>query len=117
TRVFVYASSAFAYDPTVSPATERSPISPSTFYHLSKVCGESIVDLSTARHPCRAVALRIAAPYGWGQSMTTVLWRFLLAARDSREIMLLGAGTREQDFVHVEDVVTAVEYAIDRTVE
>jgi UDP-glucose 4-epimerase len=113
--VFVYASSAFAYDHTTqSPAVESDRLSPASFYHLSKICGEAVVSITAVRLRFRAVSLRLAAPYGWGQDPSTVLWRFLLSARQSHEINVYGTGERSQDYVHIDDVVTAFELAMDR---
>jgi nucleoside-diphosphate-sugar epimerase len=115
--VFVYASSAFVYDPAGQrPAVESDCVAPTSFYHLSKTAGEALVSVATTRLDARAVSLRVSAPYGWGQEPATVLWRFLYAARQSRDITLFGSGERRQDFVHVDDVVTAVECVIDRPV-
>jgi UDP-glucose 4-epimerase len=62
------------------------------------------------------VSLRIAAAYGREQKQDTVLWRYIRAASDSRDLAVWGSGSRSQDFVHVSDVVTAFELAMDRSV-
>ncbi|MDH0089853.1 NAD(P)-dependent oxidoreductase [Achromobacter mucicolens] len=58
------------------------------------------------------VILRICAPYGPRQSSRTVLRTFIERALRGEDILFYGSGTREQDFIHAQDVALAVKAAL-----
>ncbi|WP_338880527.1 NAD(P)-dependent oxidoreductase [Achromobacter veterisilvae] len=58
------------------------------------------------------VIFRICAPYGPRQSSRTVLRHFIERALRGEDILFFGSGTREQDFVHAQDVALAVKAAL-----
>jgi nucleoside-diphosphate-sugar epimerase len=106
---FIYASSAFIYDPAGGARlTEESKPRPSTYYHLSKYHGEQVCDLAQRQHGLRTACLRIAAAYGPGQTTRSVIRVFVEAAKRSQDLTVYGSGHRTQDFIHVSDVVKAM---------
>lgn len=60
------------------------------------------------------VALRISAPYGPGQSVSTVVRTFLTRALRGDDLLFHGSGSRMQDFVFVDDVADAVARCVVR---
>lgn len=62
----------------------------------------------------RATVVRISTPVGPGISPGSALGRFIDAARSGRPIQLWGYGSREQDYVDVEDIAALVAIAIAR---
>lgn len=105
----VYASGMF-YRRSPEVLTEAAELDPRTLYHREKASSEE-------RGLAAGVtfsALRLSAPYGAGQQVRTVLKIFLERARRSEAIQYFGAGTREQDFTHVRDVVAAARACLER---
>lgn len=107
----VYASSMF-YQRSPAPVAEDGPLDPPTLYHREKARSEELGLAWAARTGLTFTALRLSAPYGAGQQVRTVLKIFLERARQGQPIQYFGAGTREQDFTHASDVVTAVLAAV-----
>lgn len=60
----------------------------------------------------RSTVLRISAPLGTGISSATVVGRFIETAKAGRTIELWGSGTREQNYVDVQDIADAIVRAI-----
>jgi UDP-glucose 4-epimerase len=91
----------------VSEATEPRPLSP---YGASKVAAEAYTrafgsaDLPTA-------SLRLFNVYGLGQNSnySGVIEVFVHRALSSRDLIIFGGGNQTRDFVHVDDVASAIE--------
>ena len=56
----------------------------------------------------QATVLRIAAPIGEGLPRTTVVGRFMAAAKGACELEIWGSGQREQNYVDVVDIADAL---------
>jgi nucleoside-diphosphate-sugar epimerase len=106
----IYASSAYIYDghATERPFVEESRPLARTYYHLSKLAGELLLQTGSRRHGVPVACLRIASPFGPGQPARGVLRAFLSQAREGKDLILSGSGERRQDFVHVDDVSQAM---------
>lgn len=113
-RYFLQTSSCAVYGERAEPSTELSLPLPSTLYAVSKLACEALADslLIPARIP--ACHLRISAPYGPHQAMTTVVKKFLTHAVRGEEISIWGTGRRTQNFVFEEDIAQAVFLALGR---
>lgn len=85
-------------DPSISP------------YIFAKMQAENLIRAKLASH----AVLRICAPYGPHQKTRTVLRIFIESALNGSALTYHGSGSREQDFVHVEDVAAAILSAIRR---
>lgn len=82
---------------------ERSPVQPGSAYAAAKLESEKrFLDL-----PAGAAVFRITSPYGPEQRTENVIRRFCRAAT-AGHIEVWGTGSREQDFIHVDDVASAV---------
>jgi UDP-glucose 4-epimerase len=109
---FVYLSSGGAiYGETDHPAVETDLPAPQSHYGLNKLAAEQIVRLEARSY----AILRPSNIYGPGQRSDLeggVVAIFLerLLADDAVEIH--GDGSQRRDFIHVEDVVRAVEVAL-----
>lgn len=107
-KKFIYASSmAVIGRPCVFPVDENHILKPDSFYALSKLCAECLCEEYRISKKNSTTSLRISAPYGSGSNTYTVLPIFLNNALNSKNLILYGRGTRRQDLVHVEDVVSA----------
>lgn len=105
---FVYISSLSVLgEPVQWPITERTPVAPSTPYATSKLAGEMACEKARQDGMMAATSLRITSPYGSDMKPTTVLPRFVAQALRGETLHWFGTGRRAQDFVHVDDVVSA----------
>ena len=105
----VHLSSMSVYTPGGAvPLDEDTATEPRGPYAESKLDSEALV----MRELSPGLVLRLPSPYGPGMRPITVMPRFLTMARVHRLVTFHGAGTREQDFVHVADVAAAGMAAI-----
>jgi UDP-glucose 4-epimerase len=104
---FVYLSSISVIGaPRQIPVREDHPLAPPLTYSLGKLGGEMACAIARSKG-VNAVALRLASPYGLGMATTTVLPSFVATALAGKTLRWHGSGSRSQDFIHVDDVVSA----------
>lgn len=104
----VYASSCGVYtDRTLGPIAESAPTGGSSPYFAAKLAGERLFQLSST-------VLRLSSPVGPTAASETVLSRFVTSAMNERRITVWGTGSREQDFVDVDDLAELVRLALAR---
>jgi len=99
--------------PVVQPLTEEHPTAPLTAYHAAKLYGEHLTGIATA-HGLPCAALRITAPVGPGMPDNRILSVFVRRAKEHAPLLLMGSGTRQQNYVDVRDIAQAVEQCIAR---
>ena len=105
---FVYLSSISVIgSPREIPVTESHPLAPASAYSLGKLGGEMACAIARGRDR-PVVALRLASPYGAGMNPATVLPLFVARALAGETLHWHGSGSRAQDFIHIDDVVTAL---------
>jgi UDP-glucose 4-epimerase len=104
----VFFSSASVYGGTVGRIDEATPVAPLLGYARGKLETEAAI----AARGVSATVFRLVAPYGPRQTRPTVLYRFLEAALEGSPLRYYGTGTRTQDFLHVDDVATAITLAL-----
>ena len=94
---------------------ESSVTNPSSPYGSSKLAMEDMINDFTQTHDVNAIILRLFNVYGVGQSpeYAGVITKFLSAARDNSSLTIFGDGSQTRDFVHVNDVVSAIILSID----
>ena len=115
---FVYSSTGALYTAGPSPSTENESIAPpvrAPYYLTSKFAGESFVAAECARHGTRLTTVRIASAYGPGMQSSSVVARFIDAARRGASLNVVG-GDHTADFVYVDDVALAIVIATERRV-
>ena len=105
----VYLSSSILYD-ALDPGLkdERSPVTATTPYAGAKLDGEL-----AARSLADSVVMRLPSPVGGSADRRTVLDLFVERAARAEELEVWGTGTREQDFIHVDDIAAFVVRALD----
>jgi UDP-glucose 4-epimerase len=107
-----YISGTSLYGCVDTTVTEESPVQPRGPYLAEKRHTEERL---LALHD-RSVVLRVSAVYGPSQRSTTVLQTFIRKALLGEDVLFFGSGSREQDFVAVEDVARAVVAALTSSV-
>jgi UDP-glucose 4-epimerase len=93
------------------PARESDPRRPLSPYGVAKLAAEEYIAAWNRLHATRHTVLRFANVYGPRQESTLeggVVAIFLDAMADAREAAIFGDGGQTRDFVHVDDVVSAV---------
>ena len=107
----VYTSSTRLYDGlSKDEVSETEPLvfdvaDPRRVYDLSKALGEN---LTIARSLERGSVARLANIYDWEDGAPGFLSEWLIAARASREIKLQSSPHVARDYIHLDDVVTAM---------
>ena len=115
----IFASSAAVYgDAAVPPVDESRCPAPLTPYAASKVAGEHLCAVFTARCGLETTVLRYFNVYGPRQDpcaeYAAVVPRFLVRALAGKPPVIYGDGTQTRDFVYVGDVVRATILALQR---
>ena len=108
TRV-VYCSSTSVFGTCPEVVSEDTPAHPENAYAAGKLAAEeAFCALSNA-----PVILRINSPYSERQKTRTVLKIFMESAHAGRPLRFHGSGARTQDFVHADDVASAIVQAVE----
>ena len=97
----IYCSTVSIYKESDLPIFENSKIEPNSIYGKSKYFGEKII----MTHPNYSI-VRISSMYGVGMKEITFLPAIINNAIDSKNINLLGDGSRRQNYVSVGEVAT-----------
>jgi UDP-glucose 4-epimerase len=110
----VFASTNAVTGPMLDPAiTERSSLRPLTPYGATKAAGEMMMSAYTAVYGIRCTALRLTNVYGPGmQAKDSIVARLMRAIRLDNTFEVYGDGLQVRDYVHVADVVSAMEIAL-----
>lgn len=106
-RLVFTSSGGAIYGDTGQPATETSPSKPLSYYGVHKLLAEQYVRWSGIGH---AIA-RPSNVYGPGQSADgegAVIAAFVSEARQSSTLVIHGDGRQRRDFLHVDDLVSAL---------
>ncbi|WP_242540111.1 NAD-dependent epimerase/dehydratase family protein [Trinickia mobilis] len=108
----IYCSGTAVYGPLQedAPVREGHDLAPYGGYIEGKVWAEQEIVERVASH----AILRICAPYGTDQRTRTVLRLFIERAIAGQTLGFFGTGTREQDFLHVDDLADLIVRAVSR---
>jgi nucleoside-diphosphate-sugar epimerase len=107
----IYLSSTRLYDgQNKATVTETDPLlfdpsDPRRIYDLSKALGENI---TVARTGGRGAVARLANVYDWEEGAPGFLSEWLIRAAGEREIRLESSPNVVRDYIHLDDVVTAL---------
>lgn len=114
--VFNFISSWFVYGDVPMPATEDGPCKPRGFYSVTKLAAEGLVQSYCETFGLKYRILRLCGVYGPGdkpsKQKNALQWLIgELAA--GRPIELYNGGNFTRDYLHVSDVVRAIDLCID----
>jgi nucleoside-diphosphate-sugar epimerase len=108
--IYMSSCSVYARRDTI-PNSPRSPLADNlTHYAAAKVDGERLF------RERDAAIFRLSAPVGANMRPGLVFSRFASACRTGHPIELWGTGTREQDFIHLDDICDLMLLATDSEV-
>jgi UDP-glucose 4-epimerase len=108
----VFASSAAVYGEAEPPNSESVCCEPINPYGASKLAAESLVSAYSASYGISATVLRFFNIYGPG--CHGVIPEFIRQSLRTKSITMFGDGMQTRDFIHVDDVVRAIELSLDR---
>ena len=97
--------------PPVNESSLPKPISP---YGASKLAGEGYAHAFAKAYGLRTVALRFANVYGpWSERKQGAVNMFFKALHTGDPILIYGDGTSSRDYIHVDDISTALRLALE----
>jgi UDP-glucose 4-epimerase len=97
--------------PPVSEQSLPKPISP---YGASKLAGEGYAHAFGKTYGIRTAAIRFGNVYGpWCARKRGVLNVFFESIHEGRPMVIYGDGTSSRDYVHVEDISSALQLALE----
>jgi UDP-glucose 4-epimerase len=103
----VYGASCFEVD-------ESIPLAPSGLYGVNKAIIEDSLGLVSRLHSVPFCIMRISSAYGPGMPLRNAIPTFLSCIRQGERPKILSDPKALRDYVYVEDVVLAAEYAARR---
>jgi len=102
--------------PTIIPTPESAPTDPISAYGINKLAVEKYMALYRHLYGLDYQVLRIANPYGPGQSpfkKQGVVASIMHSALSGHAVEIWGTGEVTRDFIHVDDVASAFLHALD----
>ncbi len=109
-RRFVHISTSELYGSTEAPATEQSPIKPTSPYAVSKAAFDQYL-LCLRDTPYKDVPFTILRPsncYGEGQQLHRLIPRAVLYGLLGKKLPLHGGGIAEKSYLHSRDLARAI---------
>jgi UDP-glucose 4-epimerase len=101
--------------PPVDETSLPKPISP---YGASKLAGEGYAYAFSQCFGMRTIALRFGNVYGpWSERKQGAMNMFFKAIHAGEPIVIYGDGTSSRDYIHVDDIATALRLALERDVD
>lgn len=98
--------------PIEHPVTETHPIHPYTVYHITKLTEELLANYASEYHGIRTASFRISAPVGPRMNPATIFPTFVRKALNNEDLVLLGNGTRKQNYLYVKDIAYCLELSL-----
>lgn len=109
---FIQFSSAAVYgNPELLPISEENKIAPMSPYGWHKYMAEIVCKKFTALYNIPTISLRIFSVYGEGLRKQ-LFWDIYQKIRMSNIITLFGTGNESRDFIHISDLVKAIDVVI-----
>jgi UDP-glucose 4-epimerase len=106
---FVFASSSAPIGRAEPPVTEQTICRPISPYGASKLAGEAYCSAYHGGYGLKTVALRFSNVYGpLSMRKGSVVALFIRQALAGKSWTINGDGTQTRDFIHIQDIVTAL---------
>jgi UDP-glucose 4-epimerase len=118
-KLFAFGSTSTVYgEAGVMPTPENSgPLRPISIYGASKLACEALISSYAYTYGLRAVIFRLANIIG-ARSTHGIIHDFLQKLKENPlELEILGDGTQTKSYLHVQDCVTGIFTAVEKTSE
>ena len=110
----VFASSGSVYAPKTGPIPETDPVHATSLYAASKIAAEQLVAAYTTAGHFDATVLRFVSVLGPHYSHGLLCDFLAKLAETPDHLDVIGPGTSQKSYVHVSDVVRAIELVLPR---
>jgi UDP-glucose 4-epimerase len=111
---FINMSSAAVYgNPTQLPVNESAPTQPVSPYGLHKLMAEKICQEFSQYYKVPTCSVRIFSAYG-SQLKKQIIWDLYQKSKQSDTVEMWGTGAESRDFIHVSDIVKAIDLIIEQ---
>ena len=111
---YINLSSAAVYGNPVSlPVKEDQLAKPISPYGIHKKMAENICQEFYEIYKIKTCSLRVFSAYGNGLQKQ-LFWDLYLKAKTNNTISLFGTGNESRDFIHILDIVKAIDYIIKK---
>tara|TARA_R110000868_G_scaffold92056_1_gene255129 strand:+ start:28713 stop:29657 length:945 start_codon:yes stop_codon:yes gene_type:complete len=117
-KSFVFASTggAIVGDNETPPFNETLPMAPISPYGASKMCGEALCMTYARAYGMRNYILRFSNVYGpYSLHKKGAVVSFMKSIKTGRPIIIYGDGSQVRDFIHVNDICSAIIDALKGT--
>ena len=112
---YINLSSAAVYgNPEHLPITETQSTNPISPYGVHKKMAEGICKLFYDQFKIKSCSLRIFSAYGEGLKKQ-LFWDLYQKAKAKPNVVLYGTGNESRDFIHVSDIVEAIDCVIENS--
>ncbi|RLG82330.1 MAG: UDP-glucose 4-epimerase [Thermoprotei archaeon] len=113
-KYVVFASSSTVYgDVELFPTPETHPLNPISVYGAAKLASEELVRVYSTLYGIRSLILRLANIVGPRQSHGVIIDFIKKLRKNAKQLEILGDGTQRKSYLHVTDLVRAVNYALN----
>jgi UDP-glucose 4-epimerase len=110
---FVYVSTVDVYGPPeYLPMDEKHPTQPATYYGVTKLAAEKIVQVHCGRAGTRLLILRPSQTYGPGEPPVKLIPQTIARVAAGQAPVLHGDGSDRRDYVYVADVAEGIARAV-----
>lgn len=112
-KKIIFSSTGAVYGEPVNNASKESdPTKPNTYYGVTKLFAEEIIELYYYLYSLKYVILRFPSVYGEGNNKG-VIFNFLRDIKEKGVITVYGDGSATRDFLHVSDACRAIIKSIN----
>lgn len=116
-RRIIYASSGAVYgEPSNKISFETDNLCPVTFYGLTKVFAEQILEFYRKKNIFEYTILRFPNVYGEG-NLKGVIYNFVKSINEEGIVKIYGTGEQKRNFLYVGDAVSAITACLYSTEE
>lgn len=107
-RQFIHISTSELYGSTDAPATEESPLRPSSPYAISKAAFDQHLQVMHRIHGFPMTIVRPSNCYCPGQQLHRIIPKAIICARTGRKLPLEGGGAARKGYLHADDLSAAI---------
>ena len=112
-KKIIFSSSGAVYgEPIKGVSKESDPTKPNTYYGVTKLYAEKLIELYNYLHGLQYVILRFPNVYGEGNDKG-VIYNFLDGIENKGKITVYGDGSASRNFLHVSDACNAIYRSIN----